>query len=595
MKIRVSDYVIKFLESKKIDHVFTVSGGGSIALCDSLFRSKITYICNHHEQASVFAAESYARSLNNVGCALVTTGPGGTNALTGIASAWIDSVPLFIISGQVFYDQTIKKSGLRQLGVQEIDIVSLAKPITKFAKIITSIDQVKSYLEEAYNLCISGRPGPILIDIPADIQSSFIDSRIISVKKIHKTNNSNIKLKKILEYLYKSKRPLLLLGQGVKISDAQKEIKQLVNKIKIPFSLTWNASDLIESDNFYFAGRPGAFAERGANFIIQNCDLLISIGTRLPYMVTGYNVNNFAKNAKKIFIDIDKKELENHKINFDEKLCCDAKIFISSLNKKIKKKLNIDPLWLRYCRDIRKEFPIILSAYKKQKKIVNSYYFIDLLSDKLKSNSTVVTDMGLSFVGTHQAFKTKINQKLYTSAGHAPMGWGLPAAIGAYYANKNNNIICLTGDGGIQMNIQELATILHNKIPIKLFIYNNGGYLTIKQTQQLGYSGRLMGSDKNSGLSFPSYKDIAKAHKMNFIKINNHSKLRKELSSIISSNNPTIIELMMDDEQEQIPKMVNKRNSLGKTVPTDYDDLYPYLDKKKIENSYFDNYIKKYE
>ena len=595
MKIKVSDYIIKFLESKNIDTVFTVSGGGSIALCDSLYRSKMRYICNHHEQASVFAAESYARAKNKVGCALVTTGPGGTNALTGIASAWIDSVPLFVISGQVYYNQTIKKSGLRQLGVQEIDIVTLAKSITKYSKIITNVDQIKDSIEKAYHLSTSGRPGPVLIDIPADIQNSIIDSKMPKIIKTNKNDNFKIEYKKIIKYINDSKRPLFIFGQGAKISNAQNEIKKILKKTRIPFALTWNASDLIESSHELYVGRPGAFAERGANFVIQNCDLLISIGTRLPFMVTGYNYDNFAKNAKKIFVDIDQQEIKNHHIKFDIKVCCDAKKFIKNLNNLDGKKLNIHPLWNRYCRDIKKDFPIVLPEYKKQKKFVNSYYFTDLLSKKLDSNSVIVTDMGLSFVGTHQSFNVKKNQKLYTNSGHAPMGWGLPASIGAFYADTTKNVICLTGDGGLQMNIQELATIMQWQIPIKIFIYNNKGYLTIKQTQQLGFGGRLMGSDKKSGISFPNYSQIAKAHKIKFVKINNHTELKKKLPLIINYLKPVICELNMDCEQEQIPKMINKRDGFGKTIPTDFDDLYPYLEKKKIENCSFDQYIKKNE
>ncbi len=597
----VSDYVIDFLKSKKIKTVFTVSGGGSIFLCDALFRSNLKYICNHHEQASVFAAESYARSKNMTGCALVTTGPGGTNALTGIASAWIDSVPLLVLSGQVFLNQTISNLKIRQKGVQEIDIVSLSKPITKYSKMITSPSEVYETLEKAYYETNNGRPGPALIDIPADIQNSEINQRNKKISignKLSKINNSSISMKinKLLKMIENSKRPLFYFGQGVRISNSQLLVKKIIKKTKIPYCLSWNAIDLFESKDKMNLGRPGAFAERGSNFIVQNCDLFISVGSRLPYMVTGYNFSDFARNAKKVSIDVDSFELKNHFLNFDLKINSDAYEFFKILhNKIINKKFFYNKNWLNYCRFIREKFPILNKKIINQKKYVNSYYFIDVLSSKLNKNSTIVTDMGLSFVGTYQSFKNKLGQKIYTNSGHAPMGWGLPAAIGAYYANPKNNIICVTGDGGLQMNIQELATVMHNKLPIKIFIYNNKGYLTIKQTQQLGFKGRIMGSNSSSGLSFPNFSLIAKSHKISYLKIKHHKDLNKYIKKIINSKSPFICELIMDDEQPQEPKMINRRDKDGKSIYTSYEDLYPFIDKKIIENLSFKNYMKRYE
>ena len=315
MRYTVSDYIIEFLKSKKIKTVFTVSGGGSIFMCDALYRSNMTYVCNHHEQASIFAAESYARSLNTTGCALVTTGPGGTNALTGIASAWIDSVPLLILSGQVFLNQTISSLKIRQRGVQEIDIVSLSKPITKLSKMITSPNQIYEVLEMGYFETTNNRPGPVLIDIPANIQNAEIKKleKKFFISKKNKTSKTNIaKINNLINLLNESERPLFYFGQGVRISQSQDIAKKIIQKTKIPFCLSWNAIDTFESKDKMNFGRPGAFTERGSNFIIQNCDLLISIGSRLPYMVTGYNFHDFAKNAKKVIIDIDKFETKNH-------------------------------------------------------------------------------------------------------------------------------------------------------------------------------------------------------------------------------------------------------------------------------------------
>ena len=593
--ITVADYVVDFLSKKKIKHIFTVSGGGSIFLCDSLKRSKsVKYISCHHEQAVAFAAESYARETNRVSGAIVTTGPGGTNAITGVASCWIDSIPTIFISGQVFLNQTIQNTGLRQVGVQEIDIISLVKPITKYSKMIDDVNSIKFHLEKAYHEAISGRPGPVWIDIPANIQSSFIELQKIKgfspkkqITKIPK--NIDEKITKIAKLLLSSKKPLLHLGQGVRLSGSVKKFESLINKFSIPFALTWNASDLIASSNKNYVGRPGAFAERGSNFIVQNCDLFLSIGSRLPFMVTGYNSKDFARNAYRVTVDIDISEVNKKTIDFDLRLACDAKTFIENLSKKIAQ-LKISQNWLNYCNFIRKKYPIVLGHFKKSKNYVNSYYFIECLSKFLSSNSTVVTDMGLSFVGTHQAFKIKKNQNLYTNSGHAPMGWGLPAAVGASIANTKKNIICLTGDGGLQMNIQELATIMHHKLPIKIFIFNNGGYLTIRQTQELGFENRIMGSDSNSGLSFPNYKKIAEAHKFKYIRFSNNSEMKLKLNTVLKSKETVICELLMDNSQEQMPKAINRRDESGKSIPTTFEDMYPFLNKKDIEESTFEHY-----
>ena len=592
--MRLADFVIDFLAKKNIKKVFTVSGGGSIFLCDALFKTKkLKYISCHHEQAVAFAAESYSRLKNKTGAALVTTGPGGTNCLTGVACCWIDSVPTMFISGQVYLDQTIKKTRLRQIGVQEIDIISMVKNFTKYSVLIKKPNEILYHLEKAYYETTNGRPGPVWIDIPADIQNAEIDinklKRFNPPKTKKKLNKLDNQIKKIAKLLAKSKRPVIHVGHGGRISNCAKKLRKLVDRYKIPFALTWNASDLVESSHPSYIGRPGAFAERGSNFIIQNADLYISVGTRLPFMVTGYNSKDFARKAKIVMIDIDSKELKNTRVLANYKLKTDAGYFLDKLVKELPKKIHLDKNWLDYCKKVRKKYPIVLDQYKKQKKSINSYYFIDILSDILKPKDVVVTDMGLSFVGTHQAFKVKKGQRVFTNSGHAPMGWGLPAAIGAYYASIESkgkkNIICLTGEGGLQMNIQELATVLHHKIPIKIFIYNNGGYLTIKQTQQLGFESRIMGSDYESGLSFPNYKLISKSHSIKYFKISDTKKIKNSVLKILKINEPVICELILDSEQEQMPKAINRRTSDGKSIPTTFEDMYPFLQKNELKSN----------
>ena len=591
--MRLADFVIEFLEKKKIDTVFTVSGGGSIFLCDALYKAKkLKYVACHHEQAVAYAAESYTRAKNKPGAAIVTTGPGGTNTASGVACCWIDSIPSIFISGQVYLNQTIDQSGLRQIGVQEFDIINMIKPFTKYAIMVKQPNEIKYHLEKAYYLCSEGRPGPVWIDIPANIQNAQINEKSLKgyhpANKIKKNSNLDKKIKKVAELFLKYDRPVLHVGHGVKISNGEKFLRKIIDKYHIPLALTWNASDLIESSHPSYIGRPGAFAERGSNFIIQNCNLYISVGTRLPFMVTGYNSKDFARKAKKIMVDIDKKETNLSRVKLEEKINCDATYFLKTFLKYLPPKISLSNNWLSYCRKVRKKYPIVLEKFKKQKNTINSYHFVDVLSDALNNKDVVVTDMGLSFVGTHQAFKIKKGQKLYTNSGHAPMGWGLPAAIGACYATKKKRVICLAGEGGFQMNIQELATVMHNKLPIKIFIYNNGGYLTIKQTQQLGFNSRIMGSNSKSGLSFPDYKKIAQSHKIEYIKIKNGKKLRSKINKILTSNKAVICELILDHNQEQMPKAINKRIG-GKSVPTNLEDMYPFLSKEELNSNNYKN------
>jgi acetolactate synthase I/II/III large subunit len=592
--IRLSDFVVKFLEKKGIKTIFTVSGGGSIFLCDALYKSKkINYVSHHHEQAASFAAESYARVKKNVGCCFVTTGPGGTNTLTGVSSAWMDSVPVMFISGQVFLNQTIKKTKKRQIGVQEINIIDLVKPITKFSKMITDPNSINYELEKAYFLSKTGRPGPVFIDIPADIQNAMIDEKkVLSTKYKIKNETFNIenKINYLVKKLKKSKRPLIHLGHGVRLANANKIVKKFFDKYKIPFVLTWNADDIISHQHKMYSGRPGAFGERGSNFIVQNCDFYLSIGTRLPYMVTGYNAKNFASKAKfKAMVDIDLNELNKKDLKLDMKIKCDAKYFLEKLLKKTKK-YKSSSQWLNYCVNTRKKYPILIKKMINEKKYINSYFFVNTLSKLIKKYDLIITDMGFSFTTTHQALEVTGNQNFFTNSGHAPMGWGLPAAIGAFFSKKktNSSVICLSGDGGFQMNVQELSTIMHHKIPMKIFIFNNEGYLTIKQTQILGFKGRIMGADKKSGLSFPRYRELARAHKISYKKLVSHKNLKQKIRGVLSSPGSVICELIMSPDEEQIPKAINRRDSSGKSVPTEFEDMYPFLPRDELNSNYLD-------
>ena len=592
--IRLADYVIQFLESKRINTVFTVSGGGSIFLCDALYKAKkLKYIACHHEQAVAYATEGFARVKNKPGAAVVTTGPGGTNAASGVACCWIDSVPAIFISGQVFLNQTIGNSGVRQIGVQEFDIVSMVKSSTKYAVIVKKPEDIKFHLEKAYHLSTTGRPGPVWIDIPANIQNAKIElKKLKGFKETSKIKNQNLldkKIKLVAKALCKHDRPLIHLGRGVKISNSEKIFKKFIKKFNIPFVVTWNADDFVDSNQPMYFGKPGAFCSRGSNFIVQNCNLYLSIGTRLPYLVTCYDVKGFAKRAKtKIMVDIDPKELNKKDLQMNIKIKSDARYFLEKLYKYMKN-FKRNSKWINYCKKTRNKYPIVLDSMKKQKKYINSYYFVNVLSELLNKKDVIITDMGFSFTTSHQTLEAKGGQKFHTNSGHAPMGWGLPASVGAYYAGeKKNRIICLTGDGGFQLNIQELATIQHNKIPIKIFIFNNRGYLTIKQTQQLGFDGRIMGADKKSGLTFPNYKKISESHQMKYFKFNSNKNLKSNLKKAINAQGSSICELVMDPNEEQIPKAINRRTADGKSIPTKFEDMYPFLPRNELSSNYLD-------
>ena len=610
--MRLSDYIITFLAQHGVRAVFTIPGGGSVFLNDALTVTKaMPYFCCHHEQAAAMAAEAYARVSKSIGFTLVTSGPGATNAITGAAGSWTDSVPHLIISGQVFFNQTIRHTGVRQMGVQEINIIDMIKPITKYAVMITSAQDIKYHLQKALYLAQSGRPGPVWLDIPADIQMSQIDetklrefsaSEISEIKdpeeKQKQAEKTKSSIARVVELLQDAKRPLVHVGQGVKIANAEKEFFTLIEHYQLPFVTARNANDIVDSSHPLFVGRPGTFAQRGANFAAQNADVYLAIGTRLSFPQTGYNSKDYVRRAIKIMVDIDRAELYKDSLAIDIKIESDAKKFLQELLQALENSTLKEngptwrgdaagrwEKWITRCKEWQKKYPVVLPSYEHLKKGINSFYFIALLSKALDSSDVIVTDMGFAFQTTHMAFQIKKGQQLLTNCGMAAMGWGLPAAVGACIAHEKKRTICIAGDGGLQMNLQELATVMHHQLPIKIFIYNNGGYLTMKQTFEDKFEGRVMGSDSSTGLSFPDYIKIAEAHHFPNMRINNHQELKKNLSLILQSTGPFICELMMEEDQAQIPKFLPRRGTDGKNLPTPIEDLYPYLPLEELEEN----------
>ena len=510
MFIKTSDFIADFLVKKKITHIFGVTGGGAMHLNNSFGINKfINFIYTHHEQSAAMAADAYFREKGIPAAVNVTSGPGGTNAITGVTGAWIDSIPMFVISGQVPTDQLINQTKTRQIGVQEANIIQIVKSITKYSVLIKDPKNIKYEMEKCYHLMLEGRPGPVWIDIPLNVQSKFINVKTLrSFKENHKIFSFEKKLKFFFNLINKSKKPLIIAGNGIHISNAKKEFLKILKKFNFPMISSWNASDIINSDDDLYVGRMGIFGDRASNFAAQNCDLMIILGSRLSVPQIGYLTKDFAKKSKKIIIDIDQFELNKSLLsNISLKIKSDLKRFLQHLDIYIKKKnIRIEHKkfndWKFIVRDWKIKYLVLKEKHDIHDKFINSFTFIDALSKACKGNETIVTDMGTSFTCTMQAFNIKNNltQRLFTSSGLAAMGFGIPGAIGAYFANPKKNIICLSGDGGMMFNIQDFQTVKHYNLPIKFFILENKGYLTMKLMQKKNFK-KFVGSNISSGIS----------------------------------------------------------------------------------------------
>lgn len=596
-KVKVSDIVVKFIEDIGVKHIFLISGGGNIHLIDSVGKSrKIKYVCNHHEQASATCAEAYSRITENLGVCLVTTGPGGTNAITGMLGAWLDSIPMLVISGQVKRELIgAGKNGMRQLGDQEINIVDIVKPITKYAKTVNNPEDIEYYLKKAVHIAKDGRPGPVWIDIPLDIQGSFVDPekiRKFDPKELDSSyETDNKKLKKIvsdtLKRLKKSSRPVLYVGNGVRLCGAQQQFLKLVNLLKIPVLSSYAGYDIISSDNPYFFGRGHAFGQRAANFILQNSDLLLSVGARLDVRTIGFTYKAFAREAYKIMVDIDKKELDKFILSPDLKVNFDAREFINEMIRQVKKnrlKLNIDQ-WLSYGRNLNSKYPAILPEFCKEKKYVNPYCFIDTIGDFLDENEIIVLSDGIGPLNcSYQALYVKRGQRVILNNGCAQMGYGLPAAIGASFAS-GKRVICFEGDGSIQLNIHELQVMRYYNLPIKLFIYSNDGYLSIRNTQNNLFEKKHVASDSKSGVSCPDFIKLAKAYGFKTIKINNHSDMERKIKKVLNTSGPIVCEINAVRNLTLTPKLASRKRPDGQFESPPLEDMAPFLPRDEFEEN----------
>ena len=530
---KLSDYVIDFIEKEGVEDIFMLPGGGCIHLVDSLGKSNINFICNLHEQASSIGADAYGQYTNNLGVSLVTTGPGGTNAVTGVAGAWLDSTPTLFLSGQVQKKDMVGDKGVRQIGFQEIDMVSIVKSITKYAVTITDPNTIRYHLEKAVYLARNGRPGPVWVDIPLDVQATMIDVDSLEGFNHWDEIEPQIDIKEmvsdIIEDLNQSERPIILAGNGIRLSKSIDDFKELIDILQIPVLTTWKGIDYLEETHPLYVGRPGGVAQRGANFSQQNSDLLISLGARLDHGQTAYQHKYFAREATKVIVDVDENEIDKLEMDIKYKVPIDAGEFIREMIRqkdKIVTKNVITYQWLKRCKMLQEKYPVCLPEYWDEKEYVNNYVFIDVLSDVLPEGSLIIpgSSGGCSEV-TMQSFRIKKEQRMFNTEGLGPMGFGIAAAIGGCIASGGKETICIDGDGGFVMNIQELETVRRLNLPIKFFVLNNNGYVSIRITQNTHFSGNLVASGDTSGLTLPSLQKNAYTYNIPYYKITDNSLL----------------------------------------------------------------------
>ncbi len=584
--IKLSDYIFKFIEEKGIKHAFMLPGGGAMHLVDSIGKSKINYICCGHEQAASIAAESYGQHTNDIGVVLVTSGPGATNAITGVTAAWIDSTPMFIISGQAKRSDLIGDSGVRQMGSQEVQIIDMVKPITKYSVQITEPKEIKYHLEKAYHEATTGRMGPVWIDVPLDVQGTIIDEKNLIGYENTDFNKYDSRIEKevdkVVTLIKNSKKPLILAGSGIKLSSSEREFYKLIENLHIPVQTTWKAIDLIEEIHPLYAGHPGIMGDRGANFILQSCDLLIILGSRLDSSITAFNHRNFGKNAHKIMVDIDEHEIDKMDMDIDVKVVGNVKDFLVQLNNNIEVR-EIDMQWIDYCKAIRNKYPVITKRHKEEKEYVSAYYFVGELCKKLNSDDIIVPESsGGAAEITCQAFKLKKGQKMNHSAGLGSMGFGLPYAIGACLANDEKRTILINGDGAFQLNIQELETLKRLNLPVKIFIWNNDGYASIRAMQRNTFDGHYVASEEGSGLTMPSITKIAEAYGLKTFTAKNNEDMVTILPKVLESEGPVLCELMVLPEETVSPRVKAVKLDNGNMISKPLEDMWPFLEEKQV-------------
>ena len=606
MKQRLADYVADFLVAHGVTDCFSVVGGGAMHLNDALGHKEglqVTY--NHHEQACAIAAEAYARLDNKIAAVCVTTGPGGTNALTGVLGGWLDSIPMFIISGQVRYDTTARYAmqftdgmPLRAMGDQEYDIVKSVEPMTKYAVMIEDPKQIRYALEKGWHLATTGRPGPVWIDIPVNYQGSYIETDHLEGydpteddSKLPPGVDDKV-VSAVLEKIRKAKRPVFHAGYGIRLSGGYEAFRSAAEKLNIPIVTYWNAVDLIEDENPLYCGRAGNMGDRPGNWAIQNADLILAVGTRISIRQVGYNWKTWARAAEVIMVDIDQAEMKKPTLHVEMPVWADAKDFLQKLDKAAEASAPVyrGEEWLETCQRWKQEYPAVVPGqWEENGETANVYAFVRHLSSQLPENSLTAVSNGACCVVGNQAYVIKKGSRMANNSAVASMGYGLPAAIGTCIGGGCRNTICLEGDGSIMMNLQELQTVLTNQLPIKLFLINNNGYHSIRITQSNLFREHCkigIGPESND-LSFPEFKKIAEAFGFPYYSAHSNAEMKRVVDEVLKQEGPVFCEIFTDTEQVWEPKSSTKRLPDGTLVSPPLEDLAPFLPREELRKNMF--------
>jgi acetolactate synthase-1/2/3 large subunit len=592
--MRVADYIFNQI-AEYTDKVFLVTGGGAMHLNDAIGRNKeLQYICCHHEQACAMAAEAYARLSGKIGALNVTTGPGGINALNGVFGAWVDSIPMIIVSGQVKRETCMETHGLigriRQLGDQEADIISMVKGITKYSVFVNNPADIRYHLERALYLALNGRRGPCWLDIPIDVQSAQINPEELrgydpeEDRLLFPESALESQVLTLIGEIRKAERPVVYAGSGIHHSHSYNAFFDFIKMLGVPVVTAWNSNDLLPDEHPLYAGRPGIIGNRAGNFTVQNADLVIILGSRLNIRLVSYNWENFARNAYKVGVDIDAEEMEKPTCAYDLKIHADLPLFFETFLRlgsevRFADKSN----WVAWCKERVARYPVCLPSYWELQDAVNPYCFVDELSKYTHDNDIIACADGTACVATFQGIKVKNGQRIFHNSGCASMGYDLPAAIGSYYSRPDaDRVICIAGDGSIMMNIQELETISGKNLPIQIFVLNNKGYHSIRQTQHNFFRDNIIGCGLDSGLHFPKFKKVAAAFDLPYFSIHNHSELKEHLGDIMAQSGPFICEVFLDLQQEFSPKLSSKKLEDGTMISSPLEDMFPFLPAEEL-------------
>jgi acetolactate synthase-1/2/3 large subunit len=589
---RVADYIADFVAKLGVGHVFLLPGGGAMHLNDAVGKNpQLEVVPCHHEQAAAIAAEAYGRIQQNIGVAMVTTGPGATNAITPVAGAWIESVPLLVLSGQVKSADRLKGTPLRQKGVQEVDIISLVRPITKYAVTVAQPQDIRRELEQAVYLARSGRAGPVWIDVPLDIQGAPIDPD--TLEGWEPTASSaplpeSAQLAQIRTLLENAERPLVLAGHGVRLSGAAAEFRQWVEAMGIPVVTTWNAMDLLPYDHPLYVGRPGVVALRAPNFAVQNADLLIAIGSRLDNILTAYAPRDFARHARKVVVDVDVHEIDKLGMDIDVALVCGADTFIRSMASTLGTARFERPQWLARCADWKARYGVNDGKPFERLERISHFEFADALSDAIPENTLVSTgSSGLAVEVFYTVFRNRPGQRVFLTSGLGAMGYGLPAAVGACLANGRRPMVAVESDGSLQLNLQELATLRSSQLPICLIVMNNGGYASIRNTQRNYFESRFVGTGPEAGLWMPELESLAQTYGLPFVRIDNAASMVSDLTQAVTrtfaEQAPMVVEVILRQDEALAPKVAAVPQADGSITSMPLEDMSPLLSLAQLQ------------